>query len=52
LETAFGEGVLEGIIHMRSKDRVFLEHSASPRKSRANRAQAKVRERVRRINDI
>lgn len=27
LEAAFNEGVLEGIVHARSKDRVFIKHS-------------------------
>ena len=29
LETAFNEGILEGIMHARSKVRVFIEHSTN-----------------------
>ena len=34
LEAAFSEGLLDGIMHARSKDRVFVKHSTSQDKLR------------------
>ncbi len=36
LEAAFGEGILEGIMHERSKDCAFFKHSTSRDKPRGN----------------
>lgn len=51
VETVFGEGVLEGIMHVRTKGRVFFEHSASPRRSQGGRNQERIHDKTRRVSE-
>lgn len=50
-QTAFGEGVLEGVMHARSNDRVFFRHSTTPVNSHGNACRHKTQGRSRKSEE-